>query len=514
MSENRVDPASKSPPTPRRPGFLASLARHTSNYSIGTLLVTLASIVSFSFFTRIFSVADYGTLGLVSSTIGFLVGVGKFGVQHAVVRFYAEVDSGARKVDRNVFFSTVLFGMAGLGAVATLLSAAGALIIPGAWWGGTGMEYLLALASPLVLIRVLDSGLLNLLRSQQRSGFYSLYTVSRKYLGLAVILLALFLFARNLESFFVATMVTESLAVLILIAYYTHSQPITLRQFSWPLLTAMIVFGLPLLASELSGILLNIGARFIINAKMGPESLGAYSAAFNFSEYVQAILTGAFAQAVVPMYFKTWEQQGRAATTEFLQQSLRYYIAVSVAVLAGMAAIGPEMLRLLASDRYDAGGALIPFVVAGMLISGGTPIFSAGVYIKKQTKVVMYSVLAAAIANLTLTALLLDSYGLAGAAFAVLVSYVLFSASTAYFGRHTIKIKMPWLDLLKFSALAYTMYLLVGTIHAKNLVLQLLLQIPVGVLSFGGLLLLSDKPIRDLARQLFGRLRAKFAQPR
>ena len=335
MSENRVDPASKSPPTPRRPGFLASLARHTSNYSIGTLLVTLASIVSFSFFTRIFSVADYGTLGLVSSTIGFLVGVGKFGVQHAVVRFYAEVDSGARKVDRNVFFSTVLFGMAGLGAVATLLSAAGALIIPGAWWGGTGMEYLLALASPLVLIRVLDSGLLNLLRSQQRSGFYSLYTVSRKYLGLAVILLALFLFARNLESFFVATMVTESLAVLILIAYYTHSQPITLRQFSWPLLTAMIVFGLPLLASELSGILLNIGARFIINAKMGPESLGAYSAAFNFSEYVQAILTGAFAQAVVPMYFKTWEQQGRAATTEFLQQSLRYYIAVSVAVLAG-----------------------------------------------------------------------------------------------------------------------------------------------------------------------------------
>lgn len=508
------EPGTGQSAAPKRERALSRLAWHTSNYSAGTLLITLASIITFPIFTRIFTVAEYGTLGLVTSTIGFLVGVGKFGIQHAVVRFYAEVESGARKVDKAVFFSTVLLGMTGIGVVAALLSATGALFIPGAWWGGTGMEYLLLLTSPLVLIRVLDSGLLNLLRSEQRSGFYSLFTVIRKYLGLAVILLVLFLLARSLESFFIATMVTEGLAVLVLVAYYTRKQPIALRQFSWPLLTAMIVFGLPLLASELSGILFNIGARFIINAQMGPEALGAYSAAFNFSEYVQAILTGAFAQAVGPMYFRIWEQQGREATTEFLQQSLRYYIAVSVALLAGMAAVGPEMLRLLASDRYDAGGALIPFVVAGMLISGGTPLFSAGVYIKKQTKVVMYSVLAAAIVNLALTTLLLGRYGIAGAAFAALVSYVLYSASTAYFGRHTIKIKMPWLDLLKFSALAFAMYWLVGTIHAKSLALQLLMQIPFGILLYGGLLLLSDKPIRGLAWKVFSRLRTKFAQPR
>jgi O-antigen/teichoic acid export membrane protein len=294
---------------------------------------------------------------------------------------------------------------------------------------------------------------------------------------------------------------------MTLVAYYASQQVFNIRKFSRPLFVSMLVFGLPLLASELSMLLLNMGGRYIINYQLGPEPLGSFSAAYNFSDYLQGVLTASFAQAVVPMYFKMWEQQGREKTVEFLEQILRYYMAFALPVLAGMAAVGPELLRLLASSKYEISAPLIVFIVGGMLVAGGTPIFSAGIYINKLTKVVMYSVLAGAVVNMGLTAGLTRHFGIEGAAFASLVSYTLYSASTAYFGRRTVHIRMPWLDLAKFAALALIMYWAVTQITLPNISLRIALQILAGSMLYGLLLLLSDKPTRHLAAKLLVRLR-------
>lgn len=489
--------------------MLMRLLRHTSNYSIGTLLITLASIISFPIFTRMFSVAEYGVLGLVNVTLGFLVGVGKLGLQKSIVRFYAEIESGTRTGNKVEFFSTVLFSMLGVGAVISLLSALIFLVLPNSWWNNTGAQYLIALASPLILIRVVDSAMLNLLNAEQKSGLYSLFTTVRKYLGLGLVLLVLFVIARSLYGFFVGTMLAEALALAFIVAYYARRHLFDIKRVSRPLFIAMLTFGLPLLASELSYLLLSMGGRYIVNYQLGPQPLGSYSAAYNFSEYLQGVLTASFAQAVVPMYLRQWEQQGREKTILFLQQSLRYYLLLALPILAGMAAVGPDLLRLLASDKYEVSTSLFVFIVGGMLVAGGTPIFSAGIYINKLTKIVMYSVLAAAALNMVLTALLTRPYGIEGAAFATLASYVLYSASTAYFGRRTVHVRMPWGDLAKFSALSLLMYGAVTQIAPPNIALRIGLQIAAGVVLYAVLLLLTDRPIRNLALELFDRVRRR-----
>jgi len=487
--------------------MLMRLLRHTSNYSIGTLLITLASIISFPIFTRTFTVAEYGVLGLVNVTLGFLVGVGKLGLQHSVIRFYAEIEGGKRASNKVEFFSTVLFSMLGIGTVIALLSALLFLVLPNAWWSHTGAQYLVALAAPLILIRVVDSAMLNLLRAEQKSGLYSLFTVVRKYLGLGLVLLVLFFIARNLYGFFIGTIVSEALAVAFIVAYYARRHVFDVKRVSKPLFVAMLTFGLPLLASELSTLLLSMGGRYIINYQLGPQPLGSYSAAYNFSEYLQGVLTASFAQAVVPMYLRQWEQQGRDKTVAFLQLALRYYLVLALPILAGMAAVGPDLLRLLASDKYEVSTSLFVFIVGGMLVAGGTPIFSAGIYINKLTKVVMYSVLAAAALNMGLTAWLTRFYGIEGAAIATLASFILYSASTAYFGRRAVYIRMPWWDLAKFSSLALLMYAVIAQIHLPSLALRIPLQILVGVVLYGLLLLVSDKPIRGMAIKALGLLR-------
>ncbi len=491
-------------------GVLARLFQHTSNYTIGSILVMLASVISFPILTRLFTVAEYGTMALVTSTILFLVGVGKLGLQHSVVRYYSEVEAGTRKNTAQQFFSTVLFGMIGVGLFVTLLSIVMVYVLPTAWLADAQTKYLIILASPLIFIRVVDSAMYNMLRAQQKSGIYSTYFTVRKYLGLGLILLVLFYLSRTLEGFFLSSMVGELIAVLVIIFYYAKQGVFNLHSFNRPLFVSMLVFGLPLLASELSMLLLNMGGRYIINYQLGPEPLGAFSAAFNFSDYLQGVLTASFAQAVVPMYFRMWEQQGREKTIEFIQQALKYYLALALPVLAGMAAVGPELLQLLASSKYAVSTELIVFIVGGMLVSGGTPIFSAGIYINKLTKVVMYSVLTAVAVNLILTSLLTRPFGIEGAAFAALVSYLLYTLLAAYYGRKVIQIKMPWMDVAKYGLFSLIMYFAVVRLHPFGPVSGLFVQIGAGAAIYGVLILLFDAPIRHVVLRGAKTLRSKI----
>ena len=479
-----------------RSGGLLRLLRHTSNYSAGTLLITLASIISFPVFTRTFTVAEYGDLSLINATLGLLVGVGKLGLQKSVVRFHAEIESGKRAGDRRGLYSTVLFGMLMVGGAVGALSALAFVAMPSRWWGHDSLRYLLAAISPLVLVRVVDSAMLNLLRAEQRSGFYSLYTVLRKYLGLGLVLLVLFSVARNLWGFYMATLAGETLALGLLVAHYARQRLFRPADFSGTLFISMLAYGLPLLVSELSSLVLNLGGRYIIDFQLGAEALGAYSAAYNFCDYLQSALTGAFAQAVVPMYLRMWEGQGRQRTEAFLQQALRYYLMLALPLIAGMAAVAPGLLRLLASDRYAVAAPLFVYIVGSMLVAGGTPIFSAGIYINKLTKVVMYSVLATAAVNLVLTAVLTRSMGIEGAALAMLCTRTLYVAMTVYYGRGTVALRMPWADLCRFGAMSLLMYEVVTRALPWSGLLHTAGQIVVGVALYGALLLQGDRELR------------------
>lgn len=504
-----IDPARDSRPVQDSSGGLWRLFRHTSNYSVGTLLITVASIISFPIFTRTFTVSQYGVLGLVNVTLGFLVGVGKLGLQQSVVRFYAEIESGKRGGDRIGFFSTVLFSMLAVGTTASTLSAVVFLLMPARWWGQWQMQYLIAAVSPLVLVRVLDSALLNLLRAEQKSAFYSVYTVARKYLGLALVVAVLFTVARNLWGFFLATLVGEAAAVGFLIAYYARQHVFAISRVSRPLFLAMLGFGLPLLASELSGLLLSMGGRYIINFQLGPHPLGSYSAAYNFCDYLQGVLTGGFAQAVVPMYLRMWESQGRAKTEAFLQQALHYYLMLAFPVVAGMAAVAPDLLRLLASDRYSVSTSLFVFIVGGMLVAGGTPIFSAGIYIRKLTRVVMYSVLTASAINLALTALLTRRIGIEGAALATLCSLTLYALLTGFFGRATVALRMPWSTLLKFGAMSGLMFGVVTHLDPTEVIARIAVRIVCGALLYGAMLVAGDSSVRSALRAVWRRWKSR-----
>ena len=74
--------------------MLKSLLVHVSNYTTASVLVTLASVISFPILTRLLSVEEYGVMNLVATALALLVGIGKLGLQHSALRYYSEVRAG------------------------------------------------------------------------------------------------------------------------------------------------------------------------------------------------------------------------------------------------------------------------------------------------------------------------------------------------------------------------------------------------------------------------------------
>src|SRR5882672_11731957 len=133
---------------------LKTLYRHSSHYLGGRVAVMLLGFVSFPVFTRVFSVADYGTMSLITNTVLLLTVLSKFGFQHAVQRYYPECAGSADPSELRRYYSTLFYGSA-LMALALVLAFAASVFFGASRFLGIGATGALLLACALVMIRAL-----------------------------------------------------------------------------------------------------------------------------------------------------------------------------------------------------------------------------------------------------------------------------------------------------------------------------------------------------------------------
>ena len=492
---------------------LGALARHSTRYSAANLLVMVSGFVSFPVFTRLFSVEEYGILGLVSATLALLTGVAKLGVQNSIVRFHGEARHGRSGFDLKQFRSTSLLGMLAASLATTLLWILAVLALPSGYWSDPRIPGVLLLTAVLVVPRTLDSCLSNYLRAEQRSAAFGVYAVAKRYLGLAAVLLTVLFVARSLYGYYAATLATETAAVLLLLAAIGRVRDYSPRNFSPALLRRMLVFGVPMIAYELAGNLLNVGDRYVIEGTLGSGPLGAYSAAYNLCDYIRTILFSSLAQAILPMYVSCWEERGEAATRRFLGEALHYLLLLALPVVGGLWAVGGELLGLLASQKYQQAAVVIPWVVAGMAVDAMVVIVGAGLFIHKRTALVAALVSACAAGNLVLNVLLVPRIGILGAAVATLASYAALAASMQWRSARVLPVPFPWPSAAKFAVLAALMSLAVLRLPAGRGALSLAARVGLGVALYGAMVAASDRPARRAFAAALAWLRTSLPGP-
>jgi O-antigen/teichoic acid export membrane protein len=276
----------------------------------------------------------------------------------------------------------------------------------------------------------------------------------------------------------------------------------------------MLGFGVPMMIGyELSGIILGVGDRYLIHGLIGETALGLYAAAYNLCQYVQSVVLASVGQAVMPLYMQMWEQKGPEETSAFIARSLRTYVLVAAPVITGLASVGPQLLPMLASQRYAAAAGILPWVIAGMVVDGANSMVGAGLFIHRKTRRIMAITLTCAALNIGLNLVLLPRVGIIGSAFATLVSYLIASVAMAIAGRRLLPVKLPWATMARSGLAAMIMYASLIHIHPARQVLAVAVRILSGVLIYGVLIVSIDADARALLRRLSGHLRRGARNP-
>jgi len=415
----------------------AGIVLHLRNYASAGVLSAVVGLVSFPILTRSLSVAEYGIVGLITSSLTLFIAIGKLGVQHSVIRFFAQVKNANIDFSVGQLNSTVSLVFFCFACMTTALwLVTGLFILPNVLQY-ENISSLFMLASVIVFVRLLGSGAMNFLRAQQRSGDVAISQSLARFLNLCFVIAVLLLSTLDPVSVISCLLVAEVLGVSYAVYQYWPDFQFKTHDVSGRLVKALLVYGLPLMILESLSLVLRLSDRYLIESILGVSELGQYSASYNFASYIDIIVLATLIQAVKPAYMQLWEQDGKARTEEFLAKGFHLFLVLGIPFITMFSITSPHVLSFLAGEKYAPGTIIIPFVAFSFLLEGAVHFLAAGLYIFKNTKILMIWSLIATVINLVLNVLLIPRFGIAGAAIVTLISYAVFMVGVSILGfRH------------------------------------------------------------------------------
>ncbi len=472
---------------------IGDLARQSSHYLVGRIAVMAAGLVSFPILTRIFSVGDYGLLGLLNTSLFILIAVTKLGFPNAIVRFYEEFRSREKLPE---FYSTMFWGAMGAAAVASVCLAGFVWIAGDRIWGEKLTRILFLF--PLLLFSACGVDLFSsFLRAEQRSKLYNVIGIARRYGRLALGVWLAVCIVKGLYGFFLGQVIASVGVLGVLGILYRKKVRLSLGAVSAAALMGALKFGFPLLWAELGDLVLNYADRYLVEVFLGRQPLGLYTAGYNLAMYVTAVVIQPINYAMTPIYMKILVQQGEEATREFFRTLLSGFVLVIAPLACVLVAAGKDLIIFLASAKFSEASGVLGYVVIGQMVYASTLILNCGLFIEKRTQVLTYLMLLTCLVNVGLNVVLIPRYGIVGAAQATLIAYVLYGILITYFSFRLFRFPVEMGRIFFYLSAAFGIYLMIRGVHFESSFVTLLVKGISGILVYVAVVLSLDRRLRE-----------------
>lgn len=402
-----------------RPG----IGTHFLRYSLGSVLVMLAGVVSFPVMARLLDYTQYGLLGIFDSVLLVLAAVFKLGGQHAALRFYphrggagALAGYGANQILVPFLGSCVLW------AIAMFVFATAPQLARYAH----GVAGWLALASLLPTIWI--SMMAALMMAQERSGLNVLVNAGSRWLNVAAVLGIVYFVSRTAAGVYAGRLVVEVLVAAILGAWFwRQSVPMRWRDRDWVQVFAGVRYGVPLMANEIAVILLVSVDRLMLQGLTGSTAaVGIYSVGASLALQVSVMLHAALNISYFQVSIRQFETEGAPAVVRTKRRVLNVLVYVVVAAMAGLLAVGRDAFLLLTGPS-KAASVPVFVILCLMFVAGGLlELCTSGLQLYKRSMTILVLSSLAAVANIVLNFLLIPRFGVMGAVYATLGSAAVF----------------------------------------------------------------------------------------
>ena len=467
---------------------LKKMTIHSSKYfSLGVVTMGI-SMITFPIFTRLLSVEEYGFFALANTTISIALSFSKSGISTSFAKEYPTYEGK----DINLLYSTSFWLQCQCAIVISCIYII--LIILFRNLLDEFLTKVLLLVSPLLALRTLQALLLGFYRTEEKVDLFNkvsfIFRMGTSIFGIA----GLALISEKVLGFFLGATFFESIMVCYLVMRRRFR--LLLKDYSGELGLNLLKYGAPLVVYEMSSLIISYADRYQITHYLGAQSLGFYSAGYNLCIYLDNLVSAPMWMAIFPIYTKMWIKEGEEKTKEFLSTCLKYYFALSIPIIFGGAAIGKDLIQLLASEKYSSASEIIPFVLAGLLVYSSYPIAAAGLYLHGKTKNVAIATLLCALLNVALNIYFIPLFGVVGAAYTTLIVNILLLIIITVNAFRYLPITIPLKDIAFYTLFSLIMNLIITSPDIAWRPGRILFMIATGCIVYIFALFSYDKVIR------------------
>jgi O-antigen/teichoic acid export membrane protein len=444
------------------------LLKHGSIYALGIILSKLISFVMIPLYTNILRPDEYGTLELLNLSIDTITTVMGFGILASVMRFYFISDD---RGDRNKVVSTALLGTASVMAITAgvcifVCKPISQLIFHNV----ENAVYLRIMFITMFLGSVIEIPLAYI-RILQKSLKFVAISLVRLIVQLGFNIFFLVYLHKGVMGVLYSGLITSLLMGFYLIFMTSFS---TGLHFDRRLYLSMLVYGIPLIVSDISAFVLTFSDRFFLNYYTNLSDVGIYSLAYKFGMLISMLFVAPFYQIWGTRMFDIYH---RDDAKEIISRVLTLFLLMALAINLVVSLLSKDALRLMSNQSYWGAYRLVPVISLAYVLNGIIYVISVGILAQGKTKLNALAMIIAMAINIGCNFLLIPRWGKSGAAFATLLSYLVRVVLIYYFSQMLFRIRYEWAKIFQMGAISLVLLLLSHFISISNIPLSIIMNV-------------------------------------
>lgn len=383
------------------------LMKNTIIIAIGKLSTQIISYLLLPLYTSQLDPSEYGNYDFICTLSVFLCPIITLLMEESMFRYLIDADSKVQR--KKIITQTIIYTFFGT----VLFTIIAALIM------GFGTDYTPMYITAIITF-VISNILIGLSNALSRGlGKIKLYSVSNFILGISTIILNIvFILALNAgaEGLLWANTIANAFTAIVILAIL--KLPKYIGKIDKPLMKDMIKYSIPLVPNSISWSIINMSDRIILTQMVSSAANGIYAMANKFPNIIN-VLYGYF--------YTAWKESAAKIVKEdnknqyynsIYHDAKRFLYAVTICLIAVM----PFAFPIFINEAYDEAYVYIPIVMIATYYSNLSSFYGGIFSAYKDTKIMGTTTIVAAVINLVIDLLLVNSLKIYAACFSTLIA--------------------------------------------------------------------------------------------
>jgi O-antigen/teichoic acid export membrane protein len=415
---------------------IATLARHTGIYGLGTIVGGISRAVLAPIVARYMSTYDYGKASVVVTMISLLAIVSELGLSSSLIKFANEASD---EDERDRIVSTVLVGSLLVGAPIAVLCALFAGPLSAVFLGSADYRMLILIGALGGFGNALIQIGLSFERAFARSFRYFLYTLAKGASALVISIALVVVLHKGAAGLLLGAVIPP--AAIGGVIYARLLGRVGMRA-SRAVFRAVLSFGGPLMPMNIAMWVLGAFDIFLLRRLASGSTALSEVGLYQYAHEMSLVLTlpvMALSLAWPQFLFSKYMMPDGPALFARVQVYFSFFLIAVAFLLSDFAY---QFAGIVGGAAFRNSAEVMPLLAASLVFYGLSVLFSSGLYVKGKTKVLAGIVAGSALLNIVLNIILIPRMGKQGAALTAALSNFVMMA--AVYGSSQARFPIPY----------------------------------------------------------------------